>query len=88
LEVKRFSDPKFLTTKKAIQTAAQVRNQVKSSLSEDYLAKTFGDIEVFLSVFQGDENIEKASTSLLVSILTAVEGVMEFFLSSHGKSRL
>lgn len=77
---------RMLIVPKAMRVAAGVRDQVKKKLNEDDMGKTFGDIELFLSVFQEDPNIEKASVDLLVAILAAVEGVIGFFLSHQGKS--
>lgn len=54
-------------------------------LDGDELEKRFEDIEIFLSEFQGDGNIEKASVKLLVAVLAAVEGTMGFFMSRQGK---
>lgn len=81
------SPTRILTIVKAIRVAAEVRDQIKNKLDEDDLEKTFGDIELFLSVFQEDQNIEKSSVELLVAILAAAEGVIGFFLSRQGKSQ-
>lgn len=65
--------------------AGSVREQVKDTFDGNELEKTLEDIEIFLSVFQGDKNIEKASVELLVAVLAAVEGTIGFFLSHQGK---
>lgn len=60
------------------------RGKLTSAFNEDALEKTFGDIEIFLAVFQGDDNIIEASVDLLATTLRAVENTMAFFLSHQG----
>lgn len=46
----------------------------------------FGDVEVFLSTFPEDENIEKSSIELVVVIFKAIEDAIGFFIQSSGES--
>lgn len=47
----------------------------------------FTDIELFLQIYPGDENIQKASIDLISSTLFAVENVITFFLKGTCKYR-
>lgn len=45
----------------------------------------FTDIELFLQIYPGDENIQKASVDLIASTLFAIENVITFFLKGTCK---
>ncbi|POS80956.1 hypothetical protein DHEL01_v200629 [Diaporthe helianthi] len=45
----------------------------------------FAEIELFLQLYPGDQNIEKASINLIATTLFAVENVIAFFLKSTFK---
>lgn len=51
----------------------------------DEVDSNFADIELFLQMYPGDQNIERASINLIASTLFAVENVMAFFLKSTSK---
>lgn len=50
----------------------------------DDVDKMFADVELFLQIYPGDENIEKASVKLIADTLFAVENVIGFFLKGTG----
>lgn len=51
----------------------------------DEVDKMFADVELFLQIYPGDENIEKASIKLIADTLFAAENVIGFFLKGTGK---
>lgn len=65
----------------AVKTAATVRNQVLAGF--DGLVPIFSDVELFLSMFKGDANIQIASIDLIATTLEAVEGAIGFFISNE-----
>lgn len=65
----------------AVKTAAAVRNQVLAGF--DGLVPIFSDVELFLSMFQGDPNIRLASIDLIATTLEAVERAIGFFISNE-----
>lgn len=71
---------------KTVQIAANLRELVQASFEENALEKSFAKVEVYLATFPGDENIERASVSLIACILKAVELAIAFLLSSTGMS--
>lgn len=50
----------------------------------DEVDKMFADVELFLQIYPGDENIEKASIKLIADTLWAAENVIGFFLKGTG----
>lgn len=66
-----------------MKTTAKVRNETLHGL--DDLMPVLSDVELFLGTFQGDIAIRKASTSLTVAIIDAVERSIGFFISNDGK---
>lgn len=50
----------------------------------DDVDKMFADVELFLQIYPGDENIEKASVKLIADTLFAAENVIGFFLKGTG----
>lgn len=50
----------------------------------DEVDKMFADVELFLQIYPGDENIEKASVKLIADTLFAAENVIGFFLKGTG----
>lgn len=50
----------------------------------DEVDKVFADVELFLQIYPGDENIEKASVKLIADTLFAAENVIGFFLKGTG----
>lgn len=52
--------------------------------SFDEVDKMFAEVELFLQIYPGDENIEKASIKLIGDTLFAVENVIGFFLKGTG----
>ncbi|KAM3084606.1 hypothetical protein ACMFMG_001290 [Clarireedia jacksonii] len=65
----------------AAERAKETREKVTSSTMAESLEKTFGDVEIFLTTFQEDDNIGEASIKLITSILIAIEDAIFFFLS-------
>ncbi len=57
-----------------------------SSLGDDELEQNFGDIEMFLAIFPGDQIIEKKAVKVVVSILKATEDAMGYYLENIGES--
>lgn len=53
----------------------------------DGVEDMFSEIELFLLLYPGDKNIEKASIDLIVSSLLAAENVIGFFLKGTGTLR-
>ncbi|KAK4226039.1 hypothetical protein QBC38DRAFT_500777 [Podospora fimiseda] len=56
-------------------------DNVSSELEE--LERNFDDIEAFLLTFPGDDNIRKASVSLITSILKAIENVIGYYMRNN-----
>jgi hypothetical protein len=71
---------------KIVQIAANFRALVRASFEEDALEKSFAKVEIYLATFPGDENIERASVSLIACILKAAELAITFLLSSTGRA--
>lgn len=71
---------------KIFQIAANFRELVRARFEEDALEKSFTKVEIYLATFPGDENIERASVSLIACILKAVELAIAFLLSSTGRT--
>ncbi|OJD29212.1 uncharacterized protein BKCO1_8800020 [Diplodia corticola] len=69
----------------AVEVAADARGKITSTFDDGSLEKTFEDIEIFLTTFQGDQNIVEASIKLITVTLSAVEDAMDFFLSHKVK---
>ncbi|KAK6220697.1 hypothetical protein LQW54_001888 [Pestalotiopsis sp. IQ-011] len=69
--------------KDATYKSAQVREEVLRSFND--ILDVFSPVELFLSLFPGDQNIIKASTDLTVIILKAVEQAIVFFLRNSVK---
>ncbi|KAK5635721.1 hypothetical protein RRF57_011433 [Xylaria bambusicola] len=67
----------------AIKRASDTRQQVLQGL--DKLDSMFRDIELFLIVFPTDHSILEAGTELVVSVLVAVEKLIEFYIKSRGR---
>ncbi|KAG6361195.1 hypothetical protein INS49_009419 [Diaporthe citri] len=67
----------------AMDTAAKTREDVLTSLSD--LDKTFSNIDSFAATFPTDQNVRKASVSLVVAIFQAVEHAIVFFTKSAGR---
>ncbi|KAJ4322447.1 hypothetical protein N0V84_004803 [Fusarium piperis] len=65
----------------AASAAAAVRGKVIEGF--DGLIPIFSDVEVFLSTFSGDSNIEKKSVELMVATLDAIEHAIGFFISNE-----
>ncbi|KAL3451096.1 hypothetical protein BJX65DRAFT_304503 [Aspergillus insuetus] len=61
----------------ALKTTAEVRQQALNGF--DGLVHLFSDVELFLGTFPRDENIKRASLSLTVSTLEAIEQANYFF---------
>ncbi len=61
-----------------------MRNQVLGSFGD--LIRVFSDIELFLATFPNDVNIQKASVSLTVTTLIAVERAIGFFIRNERKA--
>lgn len=51
----------------------------------DEVDSMFADIELFLQMYPGDENIQRASVILIASTLFAVENVIAFFVKGTRK---
>ncbi|KAK3938949.1 hypothetical protein QBC46DRAFT_264256 [Diplogelasinospora grovesii] len=64
----------------AFKTAANVRKEVFESF--DDLVPIFSDVEIFLTMFSGDENIRNASIDLTATTLDAIEHAICFFISN------
>ena len=77
--------PRIINDIKIVQTAANFRQLVRGSFEENALEKSFAKVEIYLATFPGDENIERASVSLIACILKAVELAIAFLLSSTGR---
>lgn len=54
----------------------------------DRVEAMFSDIELFIQLYPGDKNIEKASTNLIASTLFAAENVLGFFMKGTCRSRV
>ncbi|KAI0520974.1 hypothetical protein F5B22DRAFT_634829 [Xylaria bambusicola] len=67
----------------AIKRASETRQQVLQGL--DKLDSMFRDIELFLIVFPTDNSILEAGTELVVSVLVAVEKLIDFYIKSKGR---
>lgn len=52
--------------------------------SFDEVDKIFADLELFLQIYPGDENIKKASVKLVADTLFAAENVIGLFLEGSG----
>lgn len=52
--------------------------------SFDDVDKIFTEVELFLQIYPGDENIERASINLIADTLLAAENVIGFFLRGTG----
>lgn len=65
----------------AASAAADVRGKVLEGF--DGLIPIFSDVEVFLSTFSRDVNIEKKSVELMVVTLDAIEHAIGFFISNE-----
>ncbi|ETS84507.1 hypothetical protein PFICI_02532 [Pestalotiopsis fici W106-1] len=70
----------------ATNKSAQVRGEALHSF--DDILDVFSPVELFLSLFPGDQNIIEASTDLTIIILKAVEQAIVFFLSNSVKRGL
>ncbi|KAI2606539.1 hypothetical protein GGR54DRAFT_436977 [Hypoxylon sp. NC1633] len=70
----------------AVKRASNTRQQVLQGL--DKLDSMFGDIELFLVVFPTEKNVLEAGIELVVSILTAVERLIGFYLKPRGKKAI
>jgi hypothetical protein len=78
--------PDILTrcyTRKAWKAAGVVRKTMLGAFDDVELM--FSEIELFLQMYPGDENIQKASISLIAATLFAVENVITFFLKGTGR---
>ncbi|RYP33773.1 hypothetical protein DL767_004640 [Monosporascus sp. MG133] len=69
----------------AAETASDAREKITGAFNPEDLEKTFAQVELFLAIFPGDENITKACIRLVADILNAVEGTIVYFLSHTGK---
>ncbi|KAK5658405.1 hypothetical protein OQA88_2382 [Cercophora sp. LCS_1] len=67
----------------AATTAARVRQQVLSGF--DDIDMMFSQVELFLQIYRGDENIRRASVNLISATFHAIESAMKFFLRSTWK---
>ncbi|KAK0719490.1 hypothetical protein B0H67DRAFT_551839 [Lasiosphaeris hirsuta] len=67
----------------AAKKAASVREAMLGSF--DDVDMMFSQVELFLQIYEGDENITRASVSLIAATFHAVESVMGFFLKSNWK---
>lgn len=63
-----------------------MREETANSLGNDQLEVIFGDIEMFLGVFNGDQVIEKKALEVVVSILKATEDAIGYYLENIGTS--
>jgi hypothetical protein len=66
----------------ASRAASNVRKTVIGSFDE--VDKMFSEVELFLQIYPGDENIERASIKLVADTLFAAEIVIAFFLKGTG----
>lgn len=66
----------------ASRAASPARKTLVASFDE--VDKMFADIEMFLQIYPGDENIEKASVKLMAETLFAAENILGFFLQGTG----
>ncbi|ROV98393.1 hypothetical protein VMCG_07143 [Cytospora schulzeri] len=65
----------------AVKQAATIRKEVLEGF--DGLIAIFSDVELFLGQFPGDSHIKDASLELTVTILTALEQAIGFFISNE-----
>ncbi|KAK4185102.1 hypothetical protein QBC35DRAFT_29935 [Podospora australis] len=72
----------------AAETASEVREKVKAAFDGEKLGKMFGDIELFLATFPGDEKVREASIDLVVSVFSAIEETIGFFLMHQARRGL
>lgn len=75
----------MLIDSQAFKHTADVRQQALAGF--DGLVHLFSDAELFLGTFPSDENIQKASLELAVSMLQAIEQAIELFTSNGCKFR-
>jgi hypothetical protein len=67
----------------AVKNSSNFRQQALEGFSN--LTGIFSDIELYLQCFQGDENIQDASISVIVAVLRAVERGIAFFMSAQSR---
>lgn len=67
-----------------MQQAARAASSVRKKAIDafDQVESEFSDIEVFLQIYPGDENVKKASIDLIASTLFAAENVVGFFTTA------
>lgn len=65
-----------------LQQAARAASDVRKTMMEafDRVENMFSEIELFLLIYPGDENIEKASVDLIAATLIAAENAIGFFM--------
>ncbi|RYP92924.1 hypothetical protein DL770_000974 [Monosporascus sp. CRB-9-2] len=69
---------------RSVETASDAREKITAVFNGEDLEKTFAQVELFLAIFPGDENITKACVRLIADILSAIEGTIVYFLSHTG----
>ena len=70
----------------AAMIAARVRQEILGGF--DDIDMTFSQVELFLQLYRGDENIQKASVNLISATFHAIESAIKFFLRSTWKKGL
>ena len=70
---------------KAAKKTTEMRREV--SLALDELDQHFEDIETYAMLFKDDQNIARASVSLLASMFKAIENVIGYLIRNKGKAR-
>ncbi|KAL1857622.1 hypothetical protein Daus18300_010262 [Diaporthe australafricana] len=70
----------------ASRAASHIRKKMVGAFGE--VDNMFANIELFLQIYPGDRNIEKASIRLIAGTLFAAENVIGFFLKGTGRKFL
>lgn len=60
-----------------------LRRDLANSLEE--LERHFGDVETYIATFPGDENIDRASVTLVVATIHAVEDLIGYYIKRQGE---
>lgn len=67
----------------AAKTASRVRQEILGAF--DDIDMTFSQVELFLQLYGGDQNVQNASVSLISATFYAIESAIKFFVRSTWK---
>jgi predicted GTPase len=71
-------------TRQAAKRTAQVREEIETSLRQ--FREKLEDVESIVAVYTNEDEIIAAALDVIVSILQAIEDIVDYYWANKGKS--